>query len=55
MVCYSPTNSETRQTDIAGKDNFYNQLDDTVSTIPKHDMQINIGDFNAQLRSNSEK
>ena len=54
VVCYAPTNSETRQNDIADKDNFYNQLDDTVSAIPKHDMQIIIGDFNAQLGNDSD-
>ena len=54
MVCYAPTNSESRQNDIADKDNFYNQHDDTVSAIPKHDMQIINGDFNTQLGNDSD-
>ena len=51
IVCYAPTNSETRVDDVADKDAFYNQLDDLASNIPKHDVQIIIGDRNAQLGS----
>ncbi|XP_072017166.1 craniofacial development protein 2-like [Amphiura filiformis] len=46
MLC---SNSETRPGDVANKDTFYNQLDDVVSNIPKHDIQIVVGDMNAQL------
>ncbi|XP_072015023.1 uncharacterized protein [Amphiura filiformis] len=49
VVCYAPTNSETRPGDTANKDAFYNQLDDVVSNIPKHDIQLVVGDMNAQL------
>ena len=49
IVCYAPTNSETRSDDVANKDAFYNQLDDLTSNIPKHDVQIVIEDMNAQL------
>jgi len=49
VVCYAPTNSESRPDDISNKNAFYNQLDDLVSSIPKHDIQIVIGDLNAQV------
>ena len=54
IVCYAPTNSETRSDDVANKDAFYNQLDDLTSGIPKHDVQIVIGDMNAQLGNNTD-
>ena len=49
IVCYAPTNNETRSGDVANKDAFYHQLDDLTSGIPKHDVQIIIGDINAQI------
>ena len=49
VVCYAPTNCETRPDDVANKNAFYEQLDDVVSNIPKHDMQIIIGDMNAEV------
>ena len=39
VVCYASTNSETRPNYIADKDNFYNQLEDVTSSIPKHDVE----------------
>ena len=54
IVCYAPTNSETRSDDVANKDAFYNQLDDLTSGIPKHDVQIVIGDMNAQLGNDTD-
>ena len=54
VVCYAPTNSETRPDDIPNKDAFYEQLDDVVASIPKHDIQIIIGDFNAQLGNDTD-
>ena len=50
IVCYAPTNSETRSDDVANKNAFYNQLDDLTSNIPKHDVHIVKGNImNAQL------
>ena len=53
VVCYAPTNYESRPDDIANKNSFYEQLDDLVSNVLMHDMQIVIGDMNAQLRSDT--
>ena len=49
IVCYEPTNSETRSDDVENKDAFYNQLDDPTTSTPKHDVQIVIRDMNVQL------
>ena len=49
VICYAPTNCETRPDDVANKNAFYDQLDDLLSSIPKHDIQIVIGDMNAQV------
>ena len=48
-----PTNSETRSDDVANKDEFYKQPDNLIG-IPKHDVQIVIGDINAQLGNDTD-
>ena len=47
---YAPTDCSDDET----KDEFYQCLQDTVSKIPKHDVLIMMGDFNAQI-SNDRK
>ena len=49
IVCYAPTNREDRPGDIESKDAFYEDLYLVTSTLPKHDVHLVIGDFNAQL------
>ena len=44
---YAPT-EEAEQAD---KDNFYEQLQDTLNRVPSHDVLILIGDLNAQIDS----
>lgn len=45
IQCYAPTNSNPKEC----KDEFYHHLQQTIDTIPKHDMIIMMGDFNAQI------
>ena len=49
MICYAPTNSETRPDDVSNKNAFYDQLDELMSNIPKHDVQLIIRDMNARV------
>ena len=49
IVCgYAPTNEATD----GAKDSFYKELDRILNIIPKHDVIILLGDFNAQLSNN---
>ena len=45
VPCYAPTNEH----DDADKDAFYQQLQDAVDKIPRHDILIVMGDLNAQI------
>lgn len=45
ISCYSPTNCS----DVDDVEAFYEDLTDTVSNLPKHNMLLIGGDFNAQL------
>lgn len=45
VQCYAPT----EDSDITYKENFYSQLDGTLLEVPKTDVVILMGDFNAQL------
>ena len=49
VICFAPTNSETRPDDVFNKNAFYDQLDDLLSSSPKHDVQLVIRDMNAQV------
>ena len=50
IVCgYAPTNEATD----GAKDNFYRDLNRVLTAIPKHDVIILLGDFNAQLSNNN--
>ena len=49
VICYAPTNSETCPDDVTNRNAFYDQVDDLLSSIPKHDIQIVFGDMNAQV------
>src|SRR5258706_200987 len=42
---YAPTNAANDQE----KDEFYEQMQDVLSTAPEHDMKLVMGDFNAQI------
>lgn len=45
VVAYAPTNSYSDHL----KDEFYQQLNATFSDLPRHDIKILLGDFNAKL------
>nr|CAB3230289.1 craniofacial development protein 2-like [Phallusia mammillata] len=45
---YAPT----EEAEESEKDLFYDQLQDTLNGIPKHDLQLLMGDFNAQIDGN---
>ena len=45
VQCYAPTNER----DDADQDAFYQQLQDVVGKIPRHDILIVVGDLNAQI------
>ena len=45
VVCYAPTN----EADDEAKEQFYGQLQATVRRVPKHDLVIVGGDFNAKV------
>lgn len=47
---YAPT-EDTTDTD---KDTFYDQLQDTINKIPRHDVIIFMGDLNAQIDNNRQ-
>ena len=49
IVCYAPTEAAEEEL----KD-FYNSLQATVETIPKHDMLLILGDFNAKVGEGNE-
>ena len=44
VVCYAPHN----QHDADEKDDFYQQLQAAVETVPAHDMLLILGDMNAR-------
>ena len=50
VVVYAPTNDSTEET----KEAFLEQLQGVINNIPKHDILLVIGDFNAKVGSNNE-
>lgn len=49
VQCYAPT----EDSDLSEKENFYSLLDRTLNSIPKTDIIILMGDFNAQIGSDN--
>lgn len=49
-----PSYAPTEDGDDAFKDGFYNQLQDTITEIPQHDVKLVLGDFNTMLSNNRE-
>ena len=49
-VIYAPTEEAEEEE----KDNFYDQCQDVLNEIPKHDMVLLLGDMNAQVDSNRQ-
>jgi len=50
IVAYAPINgAEDRE-----KDTFYNMLTDTFDGLPRHDLKLILGDFNAKIASDRE-
>jgi endonuclease/exonuclease/phosphatase family metal-dependent hydrolase len=47
VQCYAPTDVA----DLQEKERFYSQLNSVVEKIPKGDIQIHLGDFNAKIGS----
>ncbi len=47
---YAPT-EDAEETE---KDAFYNQLQDVISEVPRHDVTVLCGDFNAQIGANRQ-
>ena len=45
IMCYAPTNEK----DDATKDEFYSLLQEQIDLIPRHDLLMCMGDFNAQV------
>ncbi|XP_045158250.2 craniofacial development protein 2-like [Mercenaria mercenaria] len=50
IVVYGPTNDNTEE----AKERFLAQLQDVLSTAPKYDIKIIMGDFNAKVGSNNK-
>jgi exonuclease III len=50
LVCYAPTD----EADDEDKAAFYESLQATLENIPKHDVHLVIGDFNARVGSNNK-
>jgi len=50
IQCYAPTEDK----DLSLKEAFYSQLDQTLAKIPKQDMVILMGDFNAKVGSSND-
>ena len=46
---YAPTEDSSEE----DKDDFYEQLQTVINTIPKHDIKLIIGDFNAKVREDN--
>ena len=51
LCCYSPTNY-AKEEDITS---FYNDLREAVKTIPRHNIQIILGDMNARIGTDKAK
>ena len=49
IQCYAPTND----TDDEIKENFFEQLQATISKIPQHDMLLVMGDLNVKIGSDN--
>ena len=49
LQCYAPTNAA----DVADKEEFYDQLQAIMDKIPKRDLKILMGDFNAKVGSDN--
>jgi len=49
LSVYAPTEVSNEKE----KDNFYESLDKCTDKIPKHDMTIIMGDFNAKIKKRS--
>ena len=49
IQCYAPTDAA----DLQVKESFYSQLNSVVEKVPKGDIQIHLGDFNAKIGSNN--
>lgn len=47
IQAYAPTNVATDDV----KDDFYNNLQTVIDSVPSHDLKIIMGDFNAQIGS----
>ncbi|XP_055634032.1 craniofacial development protein 2-like [Toxorhynchites rutilus septentrionalis] len=50
VQCYAPTDAA----DLREKESFYSQMNSVVEKIPKGDIQIHLGDFNAKIGSDNE-
>ena len=50
LSCYAPTWAASRQ----DKDNFLNQLDAFITSVPTSDCYVILGDFNARIGSRSD-
>ena len=49
VTCYAPTEAAEKEE----KDNFYDSLQSTLEDIPKHDVLVVLGDFNARVGSDN--
>ena len=49
IQCYAPTDAAN----LHEKESFYSQLNSVVEKVPKGDIQIHLGDFNAKIGSNN--
>ena len=49
VTCYAPTEEAEKEK----KDNFYDSLQSTLEDVPKHDVLVVLGDFNARVGSDN--